>query len=73
MDTLFQTGFQMAEVLNDYVSSVFITEDISSRSVLVTKFDGDRSGHIGQLFATPEMKNSKPPGLDGTPPKLRTL
>ena len=31
-------GFQMAEVLNEYFSSVFTTEDISSLPVPFTKF-----------------------------------
>ena len=33
-------GFQMAEVLNEYFSSVFTTEDISSLPVPFTKFEG---------------------------------
>ena len=69
-------GFQMAEFLNEYFSSVFIREDISS-PVLVTKFESDRSYHLGQLFVTPEiiakkireMKINKSPGFDGIPPK----
>ena len=48
-------GFQMAEVLNEYFSSVFTTEDISSLPVPVTKFEGNKSEHLGQLFVTPEM------------------
>ena len=31
-------GFQMAEVLNEYFSSVFTTQDISSHPVPFTKF-----------------------------------
>ena len=66
----------MAEVLNEYFSSVFTTEDISS--LPVTKFEGDKSEHLGQLFVTPEMiakkikkmKYNKSPGVDGIPPKL---
>ena len=50
-------GFQMAEVLNEYFSSVFTTEDISSLPVPVTKFEGDKSAHLGQLFVPPEMTN----------------
>ena len=38
-------GFQMAEVLNEYFSSVFTTEDISS--------------HLGHLFVTPVMIANK--------------
>ena len=71
-------GFQMAEVLNEYFSSVFTTEDISSLPVPFTKFEGSKSEHLGQLFVTPEMiakkikkmKDNKSPGVDGIPPKL---
>ena len=48
-------GFQMAEALNEYFSSVFTTEDISSLPVPFTKFEGNKSEHLGQLFVTPEM------------------
>ena len=51
--------FKMAEVLNEYFRSVFTTEDISSLPVPVTKFEGDKSGHLGQLFVTPEMIKNK--------------
>ena len=68
----------MAEVLNEYFSSVFTTEDISSLLVPFTKFEGNKSEHIGQLFITPEMiakkikkmKDNKSSGVDGIPPKL---
>ena len=68
----------MAEVLNGYFSSVFTKEDISSLSVPVTKFEGDKSQQLGQLFVTSEMiptklkkmKDNKSPGVDGIPPKL---
>ena len=67
----------MAEVLNEYFSSVFTTEDISLLPVPVTKFEGDKSEHLGQLFVTPEMiankikmTNNKSPGVNGIPPKL---
>ena len=60
----------MAEVLNEYFSSVFTTEDISSLPVPFTKFEGNTSEHLGQLFVTPEMKDNKSPGVDGIPPKL---
>ena len=71
-------GFQMAEVLNEYFSSVFTTEDISSLPVPFTNFEGNTSEHLGQLFVTPEMiakkikkmKDNKSPGVDGIPPKL---
>ena len=71
-------GFQMAEFLNEYFSSVFTTEDISSLPVPFTKFEGNKSEHLGQLFVTPEMiaqkikkmKDNKSPGVDGIPPKL---
>ena len=48
-------GFQMAEVLNEYFNSVFTTENISSLLVQFTKFEGNKSEHLGQLFGTPEM------------------
>ena len=65
----------MAEVLNDYFNSVFTTEDISSLPVSFTKFEGNKSEHLGQLFVTPEiiakkMKYTKSPGVDGIPPEL---
>ena len=68
----------MAEVLNEYFSSVFTTEDISSLPVLFTKFEGNKSEQLGQLFVTPEMiakkikkmKDNKSAGVDGIPPKL---
>ena len=70
-------GFQMAEVLIEYFSSVFTTEDISSLPVPFTKFEGNKSEHLGQLFVTPEMikkikkmKDNKSPGVNGIPPKL---
>ena len=71
-------GFQMAEVLNEYFSSVFTTEDISSLPVPFTKFEGNKSEHLGQLFVTPvmiankikKMKDNKSPGVEGIPPKL---
>ena len=71
-------GFQMAEVLNEYFSSVFTTEDISSLPVPFTKFEGNKSEHLGQLFVThvmianniKKMKDNKSPGVDGIPPKL---
>ena len=43
-------GFQMADVLNEYFSSVFTTEDIRSLPVPFTKFEGNTSEHLGQLF-----------------------
>ena len=72
-------GFQMTEVLNEYFSSVFTTEDTSSVPVSFTKFEGSKSEHLGQLFITTEiiaktikkMKDNKSPGVDGIPPKLR--
>ena len=68
----------MAEVLNEYFSSVFTTKDISSLPVPFTKFEGNKSEHLGQLFVTPEMiaqkikkmKDNKSPGVDGIPPNL---
>ena len=71
-------GFQMAEVLNEYFSSGFTTEVISSLPVPFTKFEGNTSEHLGQLFVTPEMiakkiknmKDNESPGVDGIPSKL---
>ena len=71
-------GFQMAEVLNECFSSVFTTEVISSLPVPFTKFEGDKSDHLWQLFVTPEketkkikkMKDNKSHGVYGIPPKL---
>ena len=68
----------MAEVLNEYFSSVFTTEDISSLPVPFTKFEGNNSEHLRQLFVTPEMiaqtikkmKDNKSTGVDGIPRKL---
>ena len=64
--------------MNVYFSSVFTTEDIGSLPVPVITFQGDKSGHLGQWFVTPEMipkkikkmKDNKSPGVDGIPPKL---
>ena len=66
----------MAEILNEYFSSGFTTEDISSLPVI--KFEGNKSEHLEQLFVNPEMiakkmkkmKDNKSPGVDGIPPKL---
>ena len=66
------------EFLNQYFSSVFTTENISSLPVPVTKFEVDKLEHLGQLFVTPEMianiikktKDNTSPGVDGIPPKL---
>ena len=77
-ENIISDGFQMAKVLNEYFSSVFTTEDISSLPVPVTKCEGNKSEHLGQLFVTPEMiakkikkmKDNKSPGVDGIPPKL---
>ena len=38
------------------ISAQFFTkEDISSLPVPFTKFEGNKSEHLGQLFVTPEM------------------
>ena len=68
----------MADVLNEYFSSVFTKEDTSSLPVPFTKFEGNKSEHLGQLFVNPEMiekkikkmKDNKSPGVDGIPQKL---
>ena len=48
-------AFQMAEVLNEYFSSVFTTEDISSLPVPDAKYEDDQTDRLRQLFVTPEM------------------
>ena len=48
-------GFQMAGVLYEYFSSVFTTENIISLPVPFTKFEGNKSEHLGQLFVTHEI------------------
>ena len=61
-----------------YFSSVFTTKDISSLPVPFTKFKGNKSEHLGQLFVTPEViakkikktKDNISLGVDGIPPKL---
>ena len=58
METI-SDGFQMAEFLNEYFSSVFTTEDISSLPIPVTKFEADKSEHLGQLIVTPEIITKK--------------
>ena len=68
----------MAEILNEYFGSVFTTENISSLPVPFTKFEGNTSEHLRQLFVTPVMiakkikkvKDNKSPGVDGIPAKL---
>ena len=49
----------MAEFLNEYFSSVFTTEDISSLPVPFTKFEDNK-----------KIKDNKSSGVDGIPPKL---
>ena len=41
--------FQMAEVLNEYFSSGFHHRRYQLIPVPITKFEGDRSDHLGQL------------------------
>ena len=60
-------GFQMAEVLDEYFSSVFATEDISSLPVPFSKFEACKSEHLRQFK---KMKDNKSPEVDGIPPKL---
>ena len=77
-ENIISDGCQMAEVLNEYFSSVFTTEDISSLPITFTKFEGNKSEQLWQLFLTPEMiakkikkrKDNKSPRVDGIPPKL---
>ena len=68
----------MAECLNEYFSSVFTREDISSLPVPDAKFQEAKSDYLVQLIVTPEMvankikarKDNKSPGVDGILPKL---
>ena len=77
-ENIISDGFQMAEVLNEYFSSVFTAGDISSLPVPFTKLENNKSEQLGQLFVTPEMiakkikkmKDNKAPGVDGIPPNL---
>ena len=78
MGSIILDRFQMPEVLNEYFSSVFTTEDISSPPVPFTKFEGNKSEHLGQLLVSPEiitnkikkMKDNKSPRVEGISPKL---
>ena len=71
-------GFHVAEVLNEYFSSVFTKEDISSLPSPARKFEGDESNNLRKLFVIPEMMSTKmkmmnenkSPGVDGIPQKL---
>ena len=71
-------GFLVAEDLNQYFSSVFTREDISSLPVPDAKFQGTKLDYLRQLIVTPEMvakkikamKDNKSPGVDGIPSKL---
>ena len=68
----------MTKALIEYLSSVVTIENISSLLVIVIKFEGDKSDHLGQLFVTPEiigkkiskMKDNESPEIDGIPPPL---
>ena len=59
------------------ISAQFLPQKISLL-VQLTKFQGSKSEHLGQLFVTFEMiakkfkkmKDNKSPGVDGIPPKL---
>ena len=65
----------MAELFNNYFTSVFTHEDLSSIPVLQTD---DQSPLIGSLHITPEtvfnklvkLKSGKSPGPDGWPTQL---
>ena len=60
------------------ISAQFLPQKISALPVPVTKIEGDKSEHLGQLFITPEMiakkikkmKDNKSHGDDEIPPKL---
>ena len=66
-------GFLVAEDLNEYFSTVFTRDDVSSLPVPGGRFQEAKSDY---LIVTPEMlrkkamKNNKLPGVDGIPPKL---
>ena len=59
------------------ISAQFLPQKISL-PVPFTKFEGNKSEHLEQLFVTLEiiakkikkMKDNKSPGVDGIPPKL---
>ena len=44
-DNVVSDGFQMAEDLNEYFSSVFTKEDVSSLPLPARIFEGDESNH----------------------------
>ena len=54
------------------ISAQFLPQKLSSLPVPFTKFEGNKSEHLGQLFVTPEMiakkiknmKYNKSPGFD---------
>ena len=56
-------------------------KDISSLPLPFTKFEGNKSEHLEQLFVTPEMiakkikkmKDNKSPGVDGRPVSLTSV
>ena len=69
----------MSENLNQFFSSVFTLEEVSSLPILATKFMKSKADdYLGILVVTQEMvankikatKNNKSPGVDGIPPKL---
>ena len=63
------------------ISAQFLPQEISTHFQFhFTKFEGNTSEHVGQLFVTLEMiankikkmKDNQSPGVDGIPPKLLT-
>ena len=52
-------GLHIAEGLNEWFSSVFTNEDISSLPLPVRKFEGGESNQLEQLFVTFEIISKK--------------
>ena len=70
----------MSEILNQFFSSVFTLEEVSSLPIPETKFaKTEADDYIGMLVITSEMgankikvmKDNKSSGVDGIPPKLK--
>ena len=68
----------MTENTYQQIRSVFTREGIITLPVTYIKFEGRESDYLRQLIVTPkmvakkirDMKDNKPSGVDGIPPKL---
>ncbi|MEG7521712.1 MAG: hypothetical protein M3H12_01220, partial [Chromatiales bacterium] len=59
-EKLISEGCLMTETLNEYFSSVFTREEVSSLPIPETKFmDTESDDYLGQLIVTPEMVANK--------------